>query len=214
MTKLELRIPITGTFAPSDHGYFLYAALSRCIPVIHNCEEVSFDTLRGILQNNGNILLKADAQLKIRAPLPLISPLLSLKYQELRLGPFSIRLGFPKLVALRPSSSLYARTVTIKNHLELATFMIAVRAKLDAQGISADVVAGKRRVVKIGNHTVVGFSLYLHNLNNASSLLLLENGLGGRKHVGCGYFQGANPAFTSTRVPEILRFTKGRGVIK
>ena len=47
---------------------------------------------------------------------------------------------------------------------------------------------GRRRIVTIAGARVVGFALDLSRLSEAASLTLQEQGLGGRRHMGCGLF--------------------------
>ena len=190
MLFLELRFPILGTLIPSDHGYTLFSALSRHIPAIHHTDEIFFDTLAGERQRNRVIWINPDTRLKIRASQAHLPSLLTLTYQELALEQYVIRLGIPEIVPLEAAPHLYARQVIIKNHQQPDTFLDAVQQKLAAQQISTIPVVGKRSVVRISGHTVVGFSLLLPDLNNEASLLLLRQGLGGRRHFGCGFFHG------------------------
>lgn len=190
MLFLELRFPVLGTLIPSDHGYVLFSALSRHIPAIHQTDEIFFDTLAGSVQKNSATWIKPDTKLKIRIAQTHLSSLLTLTYQELALEQYTIRLGLPEIVTLEPSSNLYARHVTIKHHQQPDSFHRAVQQKLADQQISSEPVVGKRRVVRIAGHTVVGFSLWLQNLSNEASLMLLRQGLGGRRHMGCGFFHG------------------------
>lgn len=190
MLFFELRYPVSGTLIPCDHAYALFSALSRRIPAMHQTNEIFFDTLAGKIQKNCATWINPDTKLKIRAARTHLSLLLTLTYQELALQQYTIRLGVPEIVILEPASSLYARQVTIKNHQQPDTFLRAVQQKLAEQQIRSTPVVGKRRVVRIGGHTVVGFSLWLQHLSNEASLLLLRQGLGGRRHMGCGFFQG------------------------
>lgn len=188
MIHFDLHFPVLGTLIPSDHGYALFSALSRRIPALHQTNEIFFDTLAGRIQKNRATWIKSDTKLKIRASQTHLSSLLTLTYQELELKRYVIRLGLPEIVTIEPASNLYARNVTIKNHQQPDTFLTAVQQKLEAQQVSSTPVVGKRRVVRIGGHTVVGFSLWLQHLSNEASLFLLRQGLGGRRHMGCGFF--------------------------
>lgn len=188
MLYLELRFPVLGTLIPSDHGYALFSALSRRIPAIHQTDEIFFDTLAGKIQKGRATWIKPDAKLKIRTSQAHLSSLLTLTYQQLKLEQYVIRLGLPEIATLKPASSLYARTVTIKNHQQPDTFLTAVQQKLEALEISCTPMIGKRRIVRIGGHRIVGFSLWLQHVSNEAALSLLRHGLGGRRHMGCGFF--------------------------
>jgi CRISPR-associated protein Cas6 len=64
----------------------------------------------------------------------------------------------------------------------------AVYRKLDELGVKGEPVVGPRRVVRVGDHTVVGFALAVHELSDEGSVILQEQGLGGRRRMGCGIF--------------------------
>jgi CRISPR-associated protein Cas6 len=55
-------------------------------------------------------------------------------------------------------------------------------------GIRGEPEIGLRRAFRVGNHTIVGFGLSIHDLSDEGSIVLQERGLGGRRHHGCGFF--------------------------
>lgn len=106
-----------------------------------------------------------------------------------------IRLGLPRIQLFAPSANLYSRIVIIKGATEPETFLSAAYKQLEYLEIKAQLEIPldeqnrpKRRVTKIHNHIVVGYSLVAHNLSDADSLKLQKCGLGGRRHMGCGNF--------------------------
>jgi CRISPR-associated endonuclease/helicase Cas3 len=114
--------------------------------------------------------------------------LLKLAGKQLHLNGQAIRLGAPEISLLQPSAALYARIVTIKGYTEPEPFTDAVCRKLNERAIRGEVVVGPRRVLQVGNHTIVGFGLALHELSDEASIQLQAEGLGGRRKMGCGYF--------------------------
>jgi CRISPR-associated protein Cas6 len=189
MKYIELKIPVTGTQIPTHHGYEMFSAICRHIPEAHDSDWLAVDTLQGLAQGNSITILDPKATLKIRVPQERVVLMLKLAGKKLNLGQYQLQLGTPQINLLRPSSTLHARIVTIKNHQENHTFFDAARQKLDLLGVSTEITIGARRVIKVANHTVVGFAVTLHGLSEEGSLLLQEKSLGGRKHFGCGYFK-------------------------
>lgn len=108
-------------------------------------------------------------------------------------------LGAPTLRALEPVSSLSARVVTFKHSLDEATFRAAALRFLAELGCQARLEVGRRRVVSIAGKKVVGFALDLKGLSGEHSLLLQEQGLGGRRHMGCGLFLPTRPEARAAR---------------
>ncbi|MCA9037647.1 MAG: hypothetical protein KDA91_21080, partial [Planctomycetaceae bacterium] len=86
-----------------------------------------------------------------------------------------------------------SRLVTIKGFMDAESFAQAVRRQLDALEISERVILtiGKRRTIKIRDKEVVGFEVILEGLTAEESIVLQEQGLGGRRHMGCGVFVAA-----------------------
>lgn len=188
MNYLELKFTVTGEILPSNHGYLLFSAMSRLVPDIHQSDWFAMETLPGVARGDGTTQLDPRAKLKVRLPQDRVPLLLKLAGRRLDLDGHVIRLGTPQIFLLQPSSSLHARIVTIKHHQEPETFINAVCQKLEELGVRGEPVIGERRIVRVSGHKVVGFALTLHELSDDGSILLQERGLGGRRHMGCGFF--------------------------
>lgn len=188
MVYVELRFPVIGSSVPSDHGYAIFSAISRVIPELHHANWFALETVPGAARGDGATQLNPRARLRMRAPQDRVPLVLKLAGKRLDVSGYQVRLGVPQIFLLKPSSSLYARCVTIKNHTEPESFLDAVARKLDELGVKGEPELGPRRVLKVGNHTIVGFSLNIHELSEEGSIVLQERGLGGRRHMGCGFF--------------------------
>jgi CRISPR-associated protein Cas6 len=188
MSYVELRFSIMGKTIPTDHGYIVFGAISRYLPDIHEAGWISIETLPGMARGDGITQLDLEARLKMRVPQDQVPHILKLSGKQLNLGIHKIRLGIPTIHLLNPSSSLYSRCTTIKNHKEPESFLKAVCHKLDELGIHGDPEVGVRRVVRVGAHIIVGFSLTIHSLTEDASIFIQERGIGGRRHMGCGIF--------------------------
>jgi CRISPR-associated protein Cas6 len=188
MTFIELKFPISGTTLPSDHAYRLYGAISRIIPEAHSADWLAIETIPGAARGDGITQLDQQASLKIRLPQDRVPLMLKLAGKSLELDNHVIRLSAPRIFLLKPWPQLYARIVTIKGFTEPGPFLDAVCRKLDEMGVKGEPVVGPRRVVRVGNHTVVGFALAVHDLSDEGSMILQEHGIGGRRRMGCGIF--------------------------
>jgi CRISPR-associated protein Cas6 len=188
MTYVELQFPFTGKTLPSDHGYGLYGAISRIIPEAHSADWLAIETLPGVARGDGVTQLDPQARLKIRILQDRVPLMLELAGKRLEVDGHAIRLGAPQIFLLKPAMALYARIVTIKGFTEPEPFLDAVCRKLDELGVKGEPVVGPRRVVRVGNHTVVGFALAIHELSDEGSIILQEQGIGGRRRMGCGFF--------------------------
>jgi len=197
---VDLSFPLMGKTFPLDHGYPLYAALSRLLPCLHEHKMVGVHPIRGDAGGDGLLRVAARSCLRIRTPTDLIAEFLPLAGKVLELDGHSLRIGVPQVLALRPAAVLGARLVTIKGFTEPAVFLEAARRQLDALGVSRQAVveiptapAGRthageplRRVLRIKDRTVVGFAVHVLHLTAEESVKLQEHGLGGRRHMGCG----------------------------
>ncbi|MGE0104539.1 MAG: type I-MYXAN CRISPR-associated protein Cas6/Cmx6 [Blastocatellales bacterium] len=188
MVQVELHFHFTGTTLPSDHGYGLYGAISRAIPEAHSADWLAVETIPGVARGDGVTRLDGQASLKIRIPQDRVPLMLKLAGKRLEVDGHAIRLGAPRIFLLKPSPQLYARIVTIKGFTEPEPFLTAVCRKLDEMGVKGEPVVGPRRVIKVGKHTIVGFALAIHELSDEGSIILQEQGLGGRRRMGCGIF--------------------------
>jgi CRISPR-associated protein Cas6 len=188
MTHVELRFPFTGKTLPSDHGYGLYGVISRIVAEAHGAEWLAIDTLPGVARGDGVTQLDPQAKLKIRIPQDRVPLMLKLAGKRLEVDGHTLRLGAPQIYLLKPAMTLYARIVTIKGFTEPEPFLDAVCRKLDELSVKGEPTVGPRRVVRVSDHIVVGFALSIHELSDESSILLQERGLGGRRRIGCGFF--------------------------
>lgn len=200
MITVELKFPIVGKTLPTDQGYALYGAISRLVPEIHSDDWFALETIPGVARGDGTTHLDPQGKLRMRLPQEHVSLLLKLAGKQLNISGHALRLGTPEISLLAPASALYARIVTIKGFIEPGPFTDAVCRKLDERAIRGEVVVGPRRVLQVANHKIVGFALAIHELSDDASIQLQTEGLGGRRKMGCGYF---NPI---TRMP----FVKGR----
>lgn len=188
MNHLELRFPVTGSTLPIDHGYALYGAISRLLPLVHQMPALAIDSIKGRPIGPGLLALSTPTTLNLRLPeesLPLLQPLAN---RSLDLDGHLIELAAPHVTCLEPAHTLHSPRVTIKGHTNPTVFQDALRRQLDRLALHAELIIGRRRIIRISNHRIVGFEVRLENLAEDSSLILQEVGLGGRRKMGCGFF--------------------------
>ena len=205
---IAVHFPVQGRQLPADHGYALYAAITRQLPSLHGQPWLGLELLSGVPWRAGLIVLPTrGASLRLRIPADRYGHVLPLTGKRLDISGHPIRLGIPTARPLQPAPSLYARCVTIKKFTESSPFLDAARCQLDALGITATLELPldeqgrfRRRIITIQGKHVVGFSLVAHNLNDEDSLRLQSTGIGGRRAMGCGHFHPIhNSAATSQR---------------
>ncbi|MHB8971147.1 MAG: type I-MYXAN CRISPR-associated protein Cas6/Cmx6 [Pirellulaceae bacterium] len=175
---------------PADHGYFLYGALSRVLPQLHETNGVAVHPIRGQQIGNRQLQLNDRSRLVLRADADHIGQLIALAGKQLDVAGHRLRVGVPQVWTLRPAPALRSRLVTIKGFLDPEPFQAAARRHLDEMGVSAEaqLTLGKRRTLRIKDKEVVGYEVLVEALSAEESLVLQERGLGGRRHMGCGVF--------------------------
>jgi CRISPR-associated protein Cas6 len=209
---VNLHFPIMGSSLPCDHAYDLYGALSRLVPALHakDCPVMIGPVVGDYTGDRQMRLDGRRSNLRLRLPSDQIPLVLPLAGKALDIGGHKVRLGVPQVRAIIPAADLIARLVTIKKSnandkaatracMEPDEFLAAARRSLEKLGIHGEPAvpsvrqgphAGKpiRHVLRIHGRRIVGFSLQVTGLTAEESIKLQEEGLGGRKKMGCGFF--------------------------
>ena len=188
MPVVDLAFRLTGSKVPVDHGYALYSAISRLIPEIHEAKNIGVHPIRGTYSGNGELMLRDSSRLVVRMESEQIGQFLKLAGKKLEIDSYSFRVGVPEVRVLLPRAALYSRLVTIKGFMEPAEFLEAAKRQLEKIEVQAELQIGERRTFRIKDKQVVGFELAATGLDAEDSIRLQENGLGGRRHMGCGVF--------------------------
>jgi CRISPR-associated protein Cas6 len=144
--------------------------------------------IRGTYSGNGELMFRDSSRLVIRLESERIGEVLKLAGKRLDIDSYSIRIGIPEVRLLRARASLYSRLVTIKGFMESAAFLVSAKRQLEKLGVGGEIHVGERRTFRVKDKQVVGFELAALKLDAEDSLRLQENGLGGRRHMGCGVF--------------------------
>lgn len=193
---VAVRFPVEGRRLPADHGYALYSAITRLLPTAHAARWLAVELISGVPWREGIIALPTrGAALYLRVPADRYAAVLPLAGKRLDIDGHPLRLGIPSARPLQPAASLYARAVIIKKFTDAEPFLDAARRQLDALEITAALELPhdeqgrpRRRVLRIKDKTIIGFSLAAHDLSDADSIKLQTLGLGGRRAMGCGIF--------------------------
>jgi CRISPR-associated protein Cas6 len=151
MHIVDLEFSITGKCIPADHGYALYGALSRVLPMLHpQSESGEVSETEGLLRSFGihpingrlcdkrKLALSGASRLRLRVPADCIAEIIMLSGKTLHLEGETIAIGIPSVRVLRPLPSLRSRLVTIKGYLEPEGFLNAVQARLQTMNIQGE----------------------------------------------------------------------------
>ena len=188
MPSIDLAFRLTGSSVPVDHGYALYAALSRILPELHAAKDIGVQPIRGVYSGNGTLHLADFSRLILRLPDEQIQAYLKLAGKKLAVDDHPLSVGVPEVRTLRPVVRLRARLVTIKGFLQEDEFLAAAKRQLEQLGVRGQAHIGTRRTFRVRDKQVVGFEMGVSQLTAEESLTLQEQGLGGRRKMGCGVF--------------------------
>jgi CRISPR-associated protein Cas6 len=192
--KLDLLFPLQGNQVPLEHGYLLYAAISKLLETptdrwLHESDAVGLHRIRGRYIGPGLLALD-HARFGLRIPADLIPRFLPLAGKPIQLAQHSLRIGIPQPHALIPAATLYAHLVTTKNGQDESRFDEEIARQLAALDIRGKPIRGPRRTFRIKDKQVIAHTLLVSELTADESIRLQEEGLGGRRKLGCGVFVG------------------------
>lgn len=212
-TYVDLVFPVFGNTLPIDHGYALYGAVAKRIEWLHGeeakQERIGLFPVRGTPGGDGTLLIGPGSTLRFRLPAHRLPMFLAMAGKLIMVDSHRLQVGVPTVAALTPAATLISTLVLIKladaKSKEIGgivapdAFLAAVRRQLDALGIAGEPGllthddgphAGlpRRRVIRVKQQTHVGYSTIISGLTAAESVRLQEQGIGGRRQMGCGLF--------------------------
>jgi CRISPR-associated protein Cas6 len=199
MPTIDLAFVLVGRAVPLDHGYALFSALCKVVPHLHGDQRIGVHPIRGLRTAPGMLNLTEHSLLRLRLPSEEIAPYLALAGCELDVDGHKLRVGIPRAESLPPAANLASRMVTIRGALDPSRLEARVREELSRLEIKAEpsfvpsdrppwTGQPKRRVMRLKEKRIVGYALRVGGLTAEESIRLQEDGLGGRRRMGCGVF--------------------------
>ncbi len=111
---VDVSFRINGESLPADHGYTLYAAMSRLVPAVHAENGIAIHPISGRLCGERRMTLMPWSTLSLRVAAEEIPKLLPLAGKTLELHEAKVRVGVPEVRPLVPATALRSRLVVIK----------------------------------------------------------------------------------------------------
>lgn len=196
--SVDLAFPIVeGRTVTIDHGHQLYGAVKTAAPSLGEVP-LGLHPLRGQPLEGGLLLLRPGTVLRLRLGADHLAKALPLAGREIRIGSMLLRLGAPRIEALEPHPTLYARTVVLVKKdpaspdrgrpatgPELTTALQAI------VGPTATIHLQRTRSIRIHSQQILGFEVVVEGLTPEVSVRLQTEGFGGRRAFGCGIFVNA-----------------------
>jgi CRISPR-associated protein Cas6 len=187
--KVDVSFQVLGKFLVVDHGFALYSAISRVCPFIHGGAEVGLKLIRGRYLGEGRLDISPHSELVLRVRVSRVKEYLALAGKRLEVMGETIRVGVPQTRSLIPAVALFAQMVTTRNGQEQERFAHEMGNQMGALGIQGRLTVTKRRTFQVHGKQVVGYSVLLSELTAEESIIVQEQGLGGRRKMGCGFFE-------------------------
>jgi CRISPR-associated protein Cas6 len=200
--RIDLVWAIQGRRLPLDHGYALYAAISRALPAVHAASWLAVHPIRGMLAGGDCLQLHKTSHLTLRLPPERIAAVLSLAGRTLDIAGHPIVIGVPTIHQLRPAAAVASRLVVVRltsapkqdnGQLAIDAFRAAFTKEAERQLATMGVagcleVSSRPRQIHIGRQRIIGFGVVVRDLALDHSLILQGAGLGGKHRMGCGVF--------------------------
>lgn len=187
--KVDLCFKLMGARLPVDHGFALYGALSRVLPSVHEDDGLGIRLIRGRYVGDGMLDISPLSDLVLRIPAGRIGSFLGLAGKLLDIQGCRVSVGVPATRALIPASVLHSPLVTTRNGHDQARFETEMRHQMERMGVHGRLSTGRRRTFAVHGKQVVGYSVLLAELTAEESIAVQEHGLGGRRKMGCGFFE-------------------------
>ena len=182
---IDVAFALEGDTLPHEHRYALAAALQGALPWLDNDARTGVHGLKLVHSGTGAHLVSHRTRLTLRVPRERAEETCGLTGSLLRLGEQRLRAGRAQQRELLPHGTLYAALVATDAPDE-AAFVAHVQGELDALHVRAQPVCGRWQSAEGGR--LRGCSLMLSGLDAVQSLLLLQQGLGPHRRLGCGLF--------------------------
>lgn len=177
-----------GSF-PDDHADSLSLAVRRALPWFDDEPEAGILPLSGLAHgNNGVCFVGRRSRLALRLPIHRSASADSLAGTRLDLDGSWLTLRKSAMRPLYPARGVvYSHIVSVGADDEIE-FLARCRALLAERGLAPQLISGKAQELRMAQGVVRGFSLMLHGLAAAESLVVQESGLGTHRALGCGLF--------------------------
>jgi CRISPR-associated protein Cas6 len=187
--KVDLCFKVMGARLPVDHGFALYGTLSRVLPLVHEDEGLGIKLIRGHYVGEGLLEITPHSELVLRISAERIGSFLALAGKTLDVHGNSLSVGIPVTRSLIPAAVLHSPLVTTRNGHDQARFETEMHRQMERMGAHGRLLVGRRHTFVVHGKQVVGYAVLVSELTAEESILLQEQGFGGRRKMGCGFFE-------------------------
>jgi CRISPR-associated protein Cas6 len=182
---VDLVFSIEGSALPRDNRFPLMREIARCLPWFETEADTGIHPVKSARADDGQLLLARRAKLVLRLPEERVTDAAALEGQVLDVAGSQLRIGAAHVRSLLPFGTLYAHFVVSDSDDELM-FLAGIAGQLERLQTPCKFVCGRRQVLRAAERQLEGYSLMLHELSPAHSLLLQQVGIGTERKLGCG----------------------------
>ena len=182
---IDVAFALEGHALPHEHRFALADALQAALPWLAAEPRAGVHRLNVVRGGGADDLVSRRTRLTLRVPRERADAAGALAGLVMQLGAHRLRAGRAKARELLPHGTLYAELVATDSEDESA-FLADVQRQLAALAVRAQPICGRWQFAEQGR--LLGCSLMLTGLDTAQSLVLLQQGLGPHRRLGCGLF--------------------------
>lgn len=184
---VDIAFDFSAQALPAGFEWPLYLAVAGLAPWIADSPHAGVHPLRGSRLADGGLLVARRAKLTVRMPRDRACSASVLEGATLEVGRTRAKVGQGVFRKFRPAPTLYSPRVVMGADQEEA-FCARVESALERLAIRRSFLCGRRVEVMFDGRAHAAFSVAVHGLDEAQSLLLQGAGLGAGRPVGCGLF--------------------------
>ncbi len=183
----DLVYELHGNAVPLDYPAAIWSALVERLPWLAGEAGAGIHPLRTVSGDQRRALLSRRSRLVLRLPRARAAEAAALPDRAIMLADETVTVGEARERPITPWPTLNALFVASDSSND-ADFDAEMRAAIAELGPRIRLICGRRQSRALGDQTVTGASVVLHDLDPDTSLHLQYSGLGSLRHYGCGIF--------------------------
>lgn len=202
--RVDVRFRIQSVHpVPRNNGYQVFAAVSKTLGGEHLPHQIGVFHIGGTLSHDNMIRLTERSTLGFRCPVEDIGILAPLMGRQIEVGGTRVQIGTFDVHRIVPETNMRAFSVYFNGNLDAASFTLRAQYDLDRRNIKGRAFVPpiqpdrilplghhgmQNRIVQIKEVRLTAFAIEVHDLSSEDSERLIVEGMGGRRHFGCGLF--------------------------
>jgi CRISPR-associated protein Cas6 len=184
--SVDFAFAVSGDRIDPDYPSGLHRALAAALPWLDDEAQAGIHPMRGLTPCEGRLMVGGRTRVVLRALVQHAADCARLEGARIEV-PAPLLIGRVTMRELLAYPVLHSRLVVTGAEVE-SEFVADVERGVAELDLDCELIVGRRGELQTDAGRLVGFSLMLHGLSAAESLLLQEHGLGRHRKLGCGLF--------------------------